>query len=96
MIDLYIALSILIFTAGDYKQRVQCEHDMIQSSVSYANVKTYYQLSSDPEVKFRLKRALWAKWCVITDEKYRVDDSYQDNSRPLNKLQEFDFIQDIK
>ena len=96
MIDLYLALSLLIFTTGDYKQRVQCEHSMIQSNVSYSDIKAYYKLSSDPEVKFRLKRILWAKWCILTDEKYRVADYYQDNSRTLNKLQEFDFLQDIK
>ena len=96
MIDLYLALSLLIFTTGDYQQRVKCEHDMIQSSVSYEYVKKYYKLSRDPEVRVRLKRVLWVKWCVITDDKYRSDDYYQDNASTMNKLQELDFQYDIK
>jgi hypothetical protein len=95
--EFIIVLSLVAgLSVGDYKQREAYTHSMTLSNVTFAQLHMVRKYSDDPEVLKRLKDIAFYKWCIETDEKYRVTDYYGNVDKVNFELQLEDFTGEWK
>ena len=81
--------------SGNFKEREAYTHKLKNSTISFQEVKQVYRIVDDPETKIRLKEIAYFKYCIETDNKYRVIDYYQNNTKVDRELQKKDFLWDL-
>ena len=54
---------IILLSAGNFNQREQAEHNLKVSGITFEYCKAFYDASTCPEFKLRMKRVLWVRWC---------------------------------
>lgn len=86
-----ILISLMLLSAGDYSQRVQAEHTLKVSGISFEYGKAFYDASECPEFKHRMMRVLWFRWCVENAEKYEPNDNYYNSQEIMEDLKKYDF-----
>lgn len=93
MIPEFILILSLVLNmgVGDYKQRQKATHELNTCTVTFSQLLCVKDVIQDPEVKVRLKKVAFNKWCAETDEKYKAY-NYYDQDEPVNiGLQKQDF-----
>jgi hypothetical protein len=91
-----VLCALILLSIGDYKQRVRAEHYLKTGSISFEYGKAWYDNTDCPEFRVRMKRVLWVKWCMETQEKYGHSENYYYNEEVMKKLQRKDFDKELE